>query len=104
MRVYDLRDKEGRVFAFEVNNFFLWRQGVIRIVLSIPGARVVWRPSLSWFSPDVFCRFELGGVTFEAWEPFGDNNRYWIGPEPTRWVPQLEKVREAFVGARRYPL
>lgn len=103
MRVYDLHDQEGRVFAFEVNNFFLWRQGLIRIVSGIPGSRIAWRPSLSWFSPDVFCRFEIDGVEFEAWEPFGDSNRFWIGPEPVRWVPQVEKVREAFARARPLP-
>lgn len=102
MRVYDLPDKEGRTVAFEVNNFFLWRWGVIRIISRIPGARITWRPSLSWFSPEVFCKFELDGIAFEAWEPFGDSSRYWIGPDPVHWVPQIEKVREAFLSARRY--
>ena len=103
MRVYDLKDKVGRTFAFEVRNFFLDRQGCIRVISSIPGARIVWRPSLTWFSPDVFVKFELDGVTFEAWEPYGDSDSYWIGPESVRFVAQLENVREAFLRANRYP-
>jgi len=102
MKVYDLHDKEGRTFAFEVNNFLSWRLGIIRIIAKIPGARITWRPSLTLFSPEVFCKFELDGIAFEAWEPFGDSNRYWIGPDPAQWVPQVEKVREAFIRAKWY--
>jgi hypothetical protein len=100
MRVYDLRDQEGRVFAFEVKNLFFDRSGVCRIVSTIPGARIIRRPKvLSWFREEVFCEFELGEVRFVAWEPFGDSDTYWIGPEPTRWVPQIERVREALIQA-----
>jgi hypothetical protein len=74
MRVYDLHDEEGRIFAFEVKNFFLQRRGVFRIVSRIPGSRIVGEPSFSWFGPDTFCRFEVDGVEFEAWEPFGDSD------------------------------
>jgi len=102
MKVYDFHDKEGRIFAFEVNNFLNWRLGIIRIIAKIPGARIVWRLSLSLFSPEVFCKFEIDGIAFEASEPFGDNSRYWIGPDPVRWVPQVEKVREAFTRAKWY--
>lgn len=102
MRVYDIHDKEGRAFAFEVSNFLNWRWGIIRIVSKIPGARITWRPSLSLYSPDVFCKFEINGIAFEVWEPFGDNSRYWIGPEPARWVPEIENVREAFTRGKWY--
>ena len=102
MRVYDLHDDDGRIFAFEVNNFLNWRLGIIRIIAKIPGARITWRPSLSWFSPEVFCRFEIDGIEFEAWEPFGDNSRYWIGPNPARWVPQIDMVRDSFVRGKWY--
>lgn len=100
--MYDIRDNDGRVVAFEVNNVLDWRLGIIRIVSKIPSARITWRPSLHWFSPEVFCKFEVDGVAFEVWEPFGDNSRYWIGPHPVRWVPQIETVRTAFLSAKWY--
>ena len=107
MRVYNIHDEQGRLFAFEVSNFLLGRMGAIRVISRISGARNVWTPSLSWFSLDVFCRFELDGVTFEVDEPFGDNSRYWIGPKPPQPEPppilQLNAIREAFIRARRYP-
>jgi len=97
MRLYDLHDREGRVFAFEVSNFWSTRSAVCRIASTSPGVRIVRRPKwLSWFREEVFCEFELDGITFVAWEPFGDNTRFWIGPEPTRWGKQIDRVREAF--------
>ena len=99
MKVYDLHDSEGRVYAFEIENLVIGRRSVCRVVSGIPGASVVRQPVrfLSWFREDTFCEFELDGVRFEVWEPFGDNSRYWIGPEPPQWVPQLEIVRQAFL-------
>jgi hypothetical protein len=100
-RVYDLRDSEDRVFAFEVNNTFFRRSEVATLVSKIPGARVVKRPHfLRWRDDDQFCEWVINSVTFAAEEPFGDNSRYWIGPiSPTGWVPEIEIVRDAFVKA-----
>ncbi len=97
MKVYDLHESEGRVYAFEADNLLLGRRGAVRVVRSIPGVRVVRRPrALSWLREETFCEFELDGVRFVVWEPFGDTSRYWIGPEPVSLTPQLDRVRLAF--------
>ena len=86
------------MFAFEVANILLRRRGACSVVKQIPGARITRRPKLfSWFREDDFCEFEIDGITFVISEPFGDNSRYWIGPKPPRWVPQLAVVRETFI-------
>ena len=100
MKVYDLHDEEGRVFAFQIENLVIGRRGVCHVVSRIPGATLVRRPVrfLSWFRESTFCEFELEGVRFSADEgPWGDDSRYWVGPEPPRWVPQLHVVRQAFL-------
>ena len=101
MRVYDLKDGQGRVFAFEIENLLISRHGVCSVVETIPSAVVIERPRrfllVSPVTPEEFCEFELEGQRFRAWEPFGDNSRYWIGPEPPKWCPQLDGVRKAFV-------
>ena len=99
MKVYDLKDKNGRVFAFEVNNFLLGRRGVGKVVRTIPGARITRAPRL-FSGDDEFCEFEVEGKVFVAWEPWGDNSRYWIGPRPPEWCEQVATVREAFVRYR----
>ena len=93
VRVYDLKDEEGRVFAFEVDNAMLGRGGARRLVRRIPGARVADGPAAN---SDEFCHFEVDGVQFRIWDPWGDNSRYWVGPVEARWAPQCEKVHQAF--------
>ena len=101
MQIYDLKDGEGRSFAFEVANWTLGRRGVCALVVQIPGATLLRKPRfLSWWREDEFCEFEVDGQRFTAWEPFGDNSQYWIGPEPPHWCPQIEVVREAFAAHR----
>jgi hypothetical protein len=97
MKVFDIRDPQNRIFAFEIDNLGVGRHGVCKVVETIPGATLVRRPKfLSWFREATFCEFVVDGESFVAEEPWGDNSRYWIGPNPPRWVPQAEKVRDAF--------
>jgi hypothetical protein len=97
MTTYPLYDVERRLFAFEVSNLRISRRGVCRVVQSIPGASLTRRPRvLSWFREDVFCEFDVDGETYIAEEPWGDNSRYWIGPQQPRWLPQTERVHRAF--------
>ena len=101
MRIYELKDESGRVFAFEADKPARGRRGVCSIVRKIIGAKLTRTPRLlSWFREEVFCEFELGQVRFRAREPFGDNSRYWIGPEDRRWDPEIEAVLQAFSGRR----
>src|ERR1017187_10267254 len=98
MKVYDLADADGRVFAFEVDNWLLGRHGAFRVARSIPGVRILRAPRfLSFLDEDQFCEFELDRQRFDIWEPWGGDSRYWIGPEPPDWCEQLDEVRAAFV-------
>ena len=98
MAIHDLIDQDGRLFAFEVDNSRLGRKKICKILTSIPGIQILRKPIfMSEFREEVFCEFELNGLKFEVWEPFGDNSRYWIGPEPVLTTEQIKTVREAFV-------
>ena len=109
MHTYDLKDEQSRVYAFEVGNFLLTRLGLYRLVRRIPGCRVTRRPTafMQWSSEDndEFCEFEVDGMPFVAWEPWGDNSRYWVGPkvkegQAPQWSPTVDRVREAFLFLR----
>jgi hypothetical protein len=97
MTTYDLKDQHGRVFAFEIDNGLLDRRGFVRIVQSLPGVRLTREPTPWRLSIDEqFCEFDFRGVHFTVWEPFGDSDRYWIGPEPPAWAPEVVEVRDLF--------
>jgi len=95
MKIHDLKDKEGRVFAFEVPNTLLTRRSVCKLVRSIPDARLL--SGRAELRQEEFCVFEVQGQRFTVCEPFGDNSRYWVGPEPPSWCDQVSVVRDAFV-------
>jgi hypothetical protein len=106
MKVHDLIDKEGRIFAFEVSNMFFSRRRLCKLVGSIPGVLILKVPGpRSYFKgEEEFCEFEICGQKFVAWEPFGDNSRYWIGLKPPHWCEQVEIIRSAFMGHKLFKL
>lgn len=99
MKTYDITDKEGRLLAFEVENLFLMRRDVGNAFKSVPGMKVT-KPASPY--GDEFCECELNGKRFVAWEPYGDNSRFWIGPSPPEWNPDIEILRSAFAGFRPF--
>jgi hypothetical protein len=96
MRTYPLLDDHGRLRAFEIDNLLIGRRGVVAILRKMPGARIIRRPLLlSGWREDEFAEFEIEGTAFTVFEPFGDSNRYWIGPVEGFSV-HTETVRAAF--------
>ena len=88
MRTFPIKDDAGQVFAFEIRAQLLgWR--LARRLRDIPGVSDV-RPRRWWVRyPDVHIRFRYQGREYVVYEPYGDNSRWWIGPdeENTPHVP-----------------
>ncbi|WP_266184235.1 hypothetical protein [Dyella humicola] len=99
MKVYEGLNSEGELVYFEVPNVFLSRHAACKVVSHLPGASILSRPSWALFGrEDVFCRFTLGDMHFELWEPFGDNSRFHISATPIGPSAPLQQLREAFEG------
>jgi hypothetical protein len=97
VKTYEHRDSSGRLASFEIDNLWIARRGVARIVERIPGSRVV--PGRDWKAErrdGEFCLFEVQGAAFVAEEPFNDNSRYLIAPRRPTSTDALEAVRQAF--------
>jgi len=99
MKVYDILDSEGRIFALEVNNTFLSRRRVVRIIDKIPNAQVVRTEKRC----DEFCEFRVDGENFVVWEPWNDSSRFWIGPKSKRYARQFEIIRRVFRDEKLFP-
>lgn len=100
MRVFERRSEDGQLRGFEVENSLLSRRSVARIIASIPGARVI-RANSGWWSRHKFCEFELNGVRLLAEEPFGDNDRFWIGSIDAGHESEVTVVRDRFLEVER---
>ena len=87
------------MFAFEIDNTAVSPRQLGRLVQSSLDATVTQGPQGFFAREDWRLQFTYKGVTFEVWEPFGDNSRYWVGPageEPKR-VDAIDDVHSAFV-------
>jgi len=106
MKIYKSNNRIGQLVSFEVSNTWLGRRGFVRVLKKIPNMTILRTPKvfLSWFREDDFCEFEINGKKFTVEEPFGDNDRYWVGEIPcARTSQELEIVANKFE-KQRWPL
>jgi hypothetical protein len=80
MRTYPLRNETGVLFAFEVDAPLLGRR-LARVLADTAGVSDARRRRWWRGSSDVHIRFRYHEREFIVWEPFGDNGRWWIGPD-----------------------
>lgn len=72
---------DGRPLAFEVENAYIGPGTVARLLRQVDGVTDVEQRRLFSRESDVHVRFKYLGQPCIVWEPYGDNSRYWIGPE-----------------------
>jgi hypothetical protein len=99
MKTY-VQAETGAPFAFEVENAYLSRGKIARLLKSIPGVESASLVSHFGSSNDVRVAFKMDGHDYMVMEPFGDNSRYWIGPaegkEDKAAAQSIEKVKQVF--------
>jgi hypothetical protein len=63
MRTFDIKNENGDLIGFEVQNLFIGRNKVVRTIASIAGSEILVRPCL-FDGAEVFCEFRLEGENF----------------------------------------
>jgi hypothetical protein len=93
MRTYPHHRADGSIAYFEVSNAFPWSLGPMRRVLqSVTGVSDYRR---NWRNEHRFS-FTYHDRKCVVWEPWGDNSRYWIGPEAMEPPFDMSPIDEAF--------
>lgn len=77
MRTYPLFRDDGSLFAFEITSTWISFHRLFATLRSVAGVTNVSR---HYFNEDR-ASFMYRGERWIVNEPFGDNSRYWIGPE-----------------------
>lgn len=72
---------DGRLIAFEIENAYIGPTAAARLLEKADGVSAVQRRRPFSAGDDIHVRFEHHGHSCILWEPYGDNSRYWIGPE-----------------------
>lgn len=83
MDTYPIVDpkKGASPFAFEIENAYVSRRTVARLLRKLDGVADVGLGGRFGSSNDVRVEFKYRNRDYVVLEPFGDNSRYWIGPK-----------------------
>jgi hypothetical protein len=82
MQTHPILTKEGtRSPAFEVENVYIGLATIARLLAQVQGVTDVKQRKMFAKSSDVHVNFKYRGQPWIVWEPYGDNSRYWIGPQ-----------------------
>ena len=81
MRTYELHRDDGYFLAFEIENVYVRPKKIGEILGMVDGVTDVKVRRPLGASRDVHVAFKYMDINYIVWEPFGDNSRYWIGPE-----------------------
>lgn len=98
MKTYPAKTSpDGRPVAFEVENAYIGSAAVARLLQTAEGASEVKRRRIFSGDGDVHVRFKYRGHPCIVWEPYGDNSRYWIGPEDVEnFSGDIRSVEQVF--------
>lgn len=105
MKTFPVKNSlDGRLIAFEVENAYIGPSTVARLLRQVEGVSNVERRRPFSGSSDIHVRFKHGGHSCIVWEPYGDNSRYWIGPESPDTFPQDMRFVESVFDEYRPPM
>jgi hypothetical protein len=97
MNTYEITDKDGTAFAFEIDNVYIGPRKIAKLLTSTDGVTKVKVRKPFDFGNENRLEFEYLGGNFVVWEPFGDNSRYWIGPKDAKErLPQIAAIERIF--------
>lgn len=98
MKTYPILTKDGtRSLAFEIENAYISTVTIARLLANAEGVTDVRPRKMFAKSCDVHIEFKYLGQPYIVWEPYGDNSRYWIGPEDqAEGVADITKLEDVF--------
>jgi hypothetical protein len=99
MEVYLLSHKgeDDQPIAFEIDNVYVRPGPIASLLKEIEGVTDVQKRGFGGLSSEIHVRFKYQGYDYVVWEPYGDNSRYWIGPDnPDGCRNSIQPIEEAF--------
>lgn len=79
--LYELLNEKGVLYAFEIESVYMPISQIIDTLKNSEGVSQIRKREMFSSEGEVHIRFKLNGVEYIVWEPYGDNSRYWVGPD-----------------------
>ena len=86
--------------AFEIETIYMSRRSIAQLLKSLDGVTDVELVGHLGSRSDVRLKFNFHQVKYLVIEPFGDNSRYWIGPENTKDGIRTKQLENTFKSYR----
>lgn len=81
MQTYPIKDDTGTTYALEIENAYVRPRRLSEILRRVDGVSSVRLRRPFSGTGDVRATLQYRGRPFIILEPFGDNSRYWVGPD-----------------------
>jgi hypothetical protein len=88
--------------AFEIENAYVRPRKIGSLLRNVHGVTDVRVRKSLRESRDVHVNFKYLGTDYIVWEPFGDNSRYWIGPDDENVRPSDKDIAPLAKAFRDY--
>jgi hypothetical protein len=87
---------DDRSVGFEIDNIYVNLRTIQLILSTVSGVNNIKRrrPFTKWESVHIW--FKYLNHNFIVVEPFGDNSRYWIGPQNPEEKINIDPIKEVF--------
>lgn len=94
-------EPDGRLRAFEVENAYIGPSAVAQVLRGTEGVTEVEPRRIFSRDCEVHVKFKYRSHPCIVWEPYGDNSRYWIGPESEdSYTEDMAPVEKSFANYR----
>lgn len=81
MTTYPIRDSDGKIFAFEIENIYIGARKIAALLSTVGGVSDVRIRRMFSLSSEIHVEFRFQEKEFIVWEPYGDSSMYWVGPD-----------------------
>lgn len=98
MKTYSMFNEKGeQIPVFQIDNIYVSNSRVARILSQINGVSDLRVRKLFAKWEEIHIWFRYRDRNFVVWEPYGDNSRYWLGPNDDRDANvDIKEIQAAF--------
>lgn len=97
METYVLKAKDGKPYAFEIENVYIGPKKIAELLQKSEDVTDVKLRKAFSSSSDIHVEFKFQEKEFMVWESFGDSSRYWIGPKDEKDEVDISDLESEFL-------
>ncbi|MCL1142547.1 hypothetical protein [Shewanella gaetbuli] len=94
--IYELLNDNGELFAFEIESVYMPLSQIANTLEKIEGVSQIRNRKMFSSQDEIHIRFKFNGIDYIVWEPYGDNSRFWLGPDRDEYDDNIVEIFNLF--------